>query len=86
MAIFNKYKDTLDDIIDSLDPKTPLKLIHESFCNTPYSKENSTSLLEKNYLNKNILALDRSLKLAPKTEHLKLHQHCDITLFDFKNN
>lgn len=70
MAIFNKYKDSLNNLIDSSDLKSvnQAKPIDEKFCNTYRLKCNLTSLLEKNYLDKNVL--NRSLQLVLITENL----------------
>lgn len=49
MVIFNKYKDTFDYFIDSLDEVSLnwLKLIDKGLCNTPRSKNNSIDLSKK---------------------------------------
>lgn len=49
VIIFNRYKDNLDDFIDSLDPKCSdqLRPIDKRLCNTPKSRDGSTSLLKK---------------------------------------
>ena len=74
MAIPNKYKDTLDDLIDSSDIKSPdqpespdwLGLIDKGIRNASRSRGASPSLLEaeEDCLDKDVLVT--SLKLAPK--------------------
>ena len=68
MAISNKNKDTLDDLINSLDTEflNRPELINKEICNAPRSKNASPSLLEENCLDGNILV--SSLKLAPKIQ------------------
>lgn len=56
IAILNRYKDTLDDLIDSLDLKSPdrPKPIDKGLGNTPRSENSSTGLSKGDCLNKNI--------------------------------
>lgn len=61
VTIFNKYKNTWDDLINNSDPKSPLEKIDERSCNALKSRGGSTSLSEENYLDKNILVSNRSL-------------------------
>lgn len=66
-AILNRYKNTLDEFIDSLDTK-PLdwpELINKGLRNTPKSKSSLMGLLEGNYLDEDISGM--SLGLTPKT-------------------
>ena len=72
-AIPNKYKDTLDNLIDSSDIEFPyyldflnqLELIDKGSRNMPKSKDNSPTFLEKDCLDKNILntSLESALKI-----------------------
>ena len=74
-AIPNKYKDSLDDLIDSSDTESPdqpespdwLEPIDKGTCNVPRSRGASLSLSEEeeDCLDKDVLVT--SLKLAPKT-------------------
>lgn len=63
MAIRNRYKNTLDDLINSSNLKSTLRLIDETS-----SRGGSTGLLEKDRLNEDVLASNRSSQLVPKTE------------------
>ena len=67
MAIPNKCKDILDDLIDSLDIEflNWPRLIDKGPHNTLKSESSLTKLLEEDYLNKD--SLDKSSRLAPKT-------------------
>lgn len=49
VVIFNKYKDTFDNLIDSLNEMSLdwLKLIDKGLCNLPRSKSNSINLSKK---------------------------------------
>ena len=70
-AILNKYKNTFDDLIDSLnteflDPPNFLKqpkIIDKRSRNALRSKNNLTTLSEKDYLDKNILVMSLELML-----------------------
>ncbi len=78
MAISNKYKDTLDDLIDSSDiefsdwPNSPNRpdspdwpgLFNKGSRNAPRSRGNSLTLLEEDYLDEDVLVT--SLDLVPK--------------------
>lgn len=57
MIIFNQYKDTLNDFIDNLDPKSLdlAGLIDKRFRNILKSKKNLINLLERNYFYKDLL-------------------------------
>lgn len=85
MAIFNRYKDILNNIIDSSDPKSSdrLELIDKGLRNMPKFESSSTGLLEGDYLNKNIS--DRSSQLAPKTRNSQVHQCYDVISFSLKS-
>ena len=72
-AIFNKYKDTFDNLIDSsnieslnyLDSPNWLELIDKRSCNIPKSRDGSLTFLEKDCLDKDILimSLEPALKI-----------------------
>ena len=68
MAISNRYKNTLDDLIDSSDVQSPNRVgpIDERSCNDPMSERSSADLLEEDYLHENLP--DRLSRLAPKTK------------------
>lgn len=57
MIILNKYKDTLNDLIDSPNPKSLdwIGLIDERFYNALRSESSLAGLSKKDYLDKNIL-------------------------------
>ena len=86
MVISNKYKDTLDDHIDSSDTKSPdqpespdwLGLIEKGTRNAPRSKGASPSLLEEkeDCLDKDVLVT--SLKLVPKTQDSQVYKRHDV--------
>ena len=71
-TISNKYKNTLNEFIDSSDTKSPYqpesldwpRLIDKGIRNAPRFKGTSPNLLEEDCLNKNILVtiLERALK------------------------
>lgn len=67
MAIFHKYKDTLDDLIDSSDIKFLdwLGQNNQGSCNALRSKSSSMSFSKRDYLNKDVFNMP--LGLAPKT-------------------
>ena len=73
MIIYNKCKNTCNDLIDSLDivfidqlkSLDWAKSINKGTHNAPRSKNALLSLLENNYLNKNVLVT--LLERAPKT-------------------
>ena len=56
MAIFNKYKNTLDDLIDSSNAESPNwpGPIDKGSRNASRSENSLTELLEKDCLNKNV--------------------------------
>ena len=68
VAISNRYKDTLDDLIDSSDPESPDRAgpIDERSHNAPMFEGSSADCSEGNCLDENLP--DRSSWLAPKTE------------------
>ena len=71
-AIFNKYKNIFDDLIDSSNTKSPdypdflnrPRLIDKGLHNALKSKNSSPTFLEEDCLDKN--SLNMSLKLIPK--------------------
>ena len=92
MAISNKYKDTLDDLIDSSDIEFPdhpdssnwLRLIDiKGSRNTPKFRDGSPTFLEKDCLDENILIM--SLEPAPKIRDSQVHQCHDIATLSAKN-
>lgn len=78
VAISNQYKDTLDDFIDSLDLESPDQSgpIDERSYNALISEGNLADLLERIYLDKNLL--DRSSWLAFKTGDSQIPQNRDV--------
>lgn len=78
-AISNKYKDTLDDFIDSSDIKFPDRPeypiwpepIDKKTCNTSRSKNGSPIFLEKDCKDKNILFM--LYKLTPKIQNSQVY-------------
>ena len=85
MAILNKYKDTLDDFIDSSDAKSPNRpgLIDKGSCNLPRSESSPTKLLDRNCLDKNVSY--RLLRLIPKIGDFQIYQYHDIAPLNFKS-
>ena len=87
MAISNKYKDTLNNLIDSSDtefpdwPDSPDQpgLIDKRSCNAPRSKDNSPTFLEEDRLNENVPV--RSLEPAPKIPASQVHKHHKLIPF-----
>ena len=67
MTIPNRYKDNLDDFIDSSDAESPdwPGPIDEALCNASRSKSSPTGLLKENRLDENVS--DRLTTLTPKT-------------------
>lgn len=61
VVISNRYKKTLDNFINSLNPKFLLELINKKSHNTFRFISSLTGFLEKNFLNKNVLALNNLL-------------------------
>lgn len=78
MAIPNRYKDTSDELIDSLDVESPDQPgpIVKGSRNTLRSESSLTGLSEGDCLDKNIS--DRSSQLAPKTGDSKVHQRHNV--------
>lgn len=61
IAIFNRYKDILDDFIDSLDLNILPRLIDKRLCNMFKFRNRSTNFLKEDCLNKNISTFDKLL-------------------------
>lgn len=78
MGISNKYKDTLDDFIDTSDPETFdwVGQIDVRSYNTPMFENNLADLSEENSLNENLS--DRLSRMAPKNQDSQVHQRCVI--------
>lgn len=74
VTISNQYKDTLDDLIDSLDPESSDRTgpIYERSRNVLMSKGSSANLSEEDSLNEDLS--DGLSQLAPKTENLQICQ------------
>lgn len=64
MAILKIYKNTLNDLIHNLDPESPPRLINKRFYNALRSRGGSTNFPKKDCLNKDVLVLNKSSKLA----------------------
>lgn len=85
VTISNRYKNSLYNLIDSSGANNldwP-NLINKKLCHIPRIKDSSTRFLEGNCLNKNVL--DRSLRLAPKTQDFQVDQGYDIIYFCLKS-
>lgn len=85
IAISNRYKDTLEDFIDSSNPKALPEIIDERFHNVARFRDSSTSLLEKNCLNKDVLALEKLSQVVAKIKNPQFHQYRHAATFDSKN-
>ena len=74
VAISNRYKDTLDDLINSSDSESLdwLGLINKRSCNVSMSESSSADFLEGNCLDKNLS--DKSSRLASKIQDLQVRQ------------
>lgn len=74
MVILKKYKDTLDDFIDSSDLEFPdwAGLIDGRFCNAPKSENSSVGLSRRTCWNKDIP--DKLSRLTAKTTNLQVRQ------------
>lgn len=85
VAIFNRYKNTLDDFIDSLNSESPdwQKLIDERSYNTLSSASNLMGLLERDFLDKNISNCWWTQR-TPKMKNFQVHQYCNIAPFSLK--
>ncbi len=97
MAVLNKYKNNPDDVIDNFDikfsdwPNSPNQLdsmdwpglIDKRLCNTYKSRGGSTTLLEENYLDEDVLVT--LSKLSPKIQDTQISQCYDVILLGPKN-
>ena len=91
IAILNKYKDTLDDLIDSSDTKSPdhlnspnwAKFIYKRLCNAPKSRNGSPTFLKKDCLDKDISIT--SLETTPKIEDSQVYQRHNIAPLGIKS-
>lgn len=81
MVISNRYKDNLDDFINSSDLELPdwLRRIDKRLFNVPRSIDNSTRLLKKSCLDKNVSDY-QSAKWVPKTENSQIYYHHENAL------
>ena len=90
-AISNKYKDALNNLIDSSDTEFPnyldspnwLGLIDKESWNTSKSRNSSSTFLEEDCLNEDILIL--SFMPAPKIRDYQVHQCHDIAILGAKS-
>lgn len=91
MIISNRYKDTLNDFIDSSDtefsdwlesPNRPGP-IDKGTHNALRSRSASPTLSEEDCLDEDILVT--SLKLAPKTKNSQGYKYYDVTPLGFKS-
>ena len=88
--ILNKYKNTLDNLIDSLDTefldyldsRNRSRLIDKGLRNALKSRDGSPTFLEKDCLNENISIT--LLELAFKIQDYLMQQCLNITTFDTK--
>ncbi len=86
-AIPNKYKDTLDDLIDSSNTESQDRpnssdwpgLIDKGLRNTSRSRNGSPTLLEEDRLDEDVPVT--SLELAPKIRASQMHQRHDVAPF-----
>ena len=91
MAIPNKSKNTLDNLIDSLDAKfldhldSPnwQELIDKRSCNIPKSRDGSPTFSKEDRLDEDISIT--SLEPAPTIWNFQVHQHHDIAIFGAKS-
>lgn len=91
MAILNKYKNILDNLISSSNRKSLnepkfsnlLKLIIKKIRNVRRSGGISLSLSEKDCLDKNISTM--LLGLAPKIQDFQIYKRYDVTSLSFMN-
>ena len=82
MTFPNRYKDTLDYFIDSLDLESPnwRGPMNEGSRNVPKSVSSLTRLLEEGYLNKDV-ADCQSTRRALETRNFYVHQHRNVASF-----
>lgn len=90
-AILNKYKDSLNNLINISDTESPdqtkasnwLELIDKGIYNTYRSEIALLNFLEENSLDKDMLVT--LLKLAPQIGDFQIYKHHDIVLFGLKS-
>ena len=90
-AIPNKYKDSLDDLIDSSDIEFPdwsdspdyPRLIDKRLRNAPGSRDTLLTLLEEDRLDENVLFI--SLEPTDKICASQIYQRNDVILLDVKS-
>ena len=90
-AIFNKYKNTFDDLIDSLDIESLDHLdslnwpglIDKGSRNAPKSKDGSPTFLEKDCLDKDISII--SLESTLKIWDFQMYQYHDVATLGAKS-
>ena len=91
VAIPNKYKNTLHDLIDSLDTEfsnylnfaNRAELINKGSYNAPKSRDSLPTFLEKDCLDENISIT--LLEPAPKIQDLQVHQRHNIITLSAKS-
>lgn len=85
ITILNKYKNTFDDFIDSLDIKflDQLGPINKRLHNISSFEDSLIGLLKEDCLNKNVL--DMPLKLVLQSQNFQIHQYYNIAIFGLKN-
>lgn len=85
IAIPNKCKNSLNDLINNLDTDFPNwpKLINKGSRNAFRFESSPRRFLEGDCLNKDVI--DKLLQLAPKIGDSQVYQHHNNTLFDLKN-
>lgn len=85
MIISNKYKSTLDNLINSSNSKFLLRSIDKKSYNMPKIRGYLISFLEENSLDKDVLTSNKLSQLVSKTANFQLYQHYDIKPFGLKN-
>ncbi len=91
VAIPNKYKDTLNDLIDSSDTESQdrpdssdwSRLIDKKSCNTPRYRNSLQTLSKEACLDEDVSVM--SLKPVPKIQVSQVHQRHDVAPFSLKS-
>ncbi len=85
MAIPNKYKDTLDDLIDRSDTESPDRsdLINKRSRNASQSRGGSPTLSKEHHLDEEVLVT--SLEPAPKIQASQVYQRHDVAFLGLKS-
>lgn len=85
MAFSNRYKYTLDKLIDSSDAESPVwpGPFDKESCNATRSKNSLTRLSKRDSLDDNVP--DRLSRLAPKTQNSQVYQRYDIAFLSLKS-